>query len=288
MEYGPKSLDTTSVKKLIFLIRNTLKLQEEKTKSLESDKYFEDLRSSKPLFPVHPSIKEMILHEWARPEKKVALKNKNPRFYPFASKDCKTWSAIPKIAAVIKIAKCTTLLIDSMAYLREPMEKRLDANLIKACLSLGSALHPATALTTWSRAMMVWLDNLAEEYEELRISSGKHRDDLRNTKNEIAEHNRVINRIKGEIDNVKEQEHRRTSGRNGNDLQSSRDKICESNQAIKILNGDIDLNDQHATLDFAINEAEEHGGVAVRDAKNSLSKLKTDLQKAKEGMSRQL
>ncbi|CAH2224881.1 keratin, type II cytoskeletal 75 [Pelobates cultripes] len=55
-----------------------------------------------------------------------------------------------------------------------------------------------------------------KKYEELRISSGKHRDDLRNTKNEIAEHNRVINRIKGEIDNVKEQLSSNTPFMSGN------------------------------------------------------------------------
>ncbi|XP_072261592.1 keratin, type II cytoskeletal cochleal-like [Pyxicephalus adspersus] len=87
------------------------------------------------------------------------------------------------------------------------------------------------------------------KYEQLRISVGKHSDDLRNTKNEIAEHNRVINRIKGEIETTKS---------------------------------------QHAKLEAAIAEAEERGEVAIRDAKHKLAELEDALQKAKQEMARLL
>ncbi|NXY17354.1 K2CO protein, partial [Atrichornis clamosus] len=43
------------------------------------------------------------------------------------------------------------------------------------------------------------------KYEALQITAGKHGDDLRNTKNEITEINRVIQRIQGEIENAKAQ-----------------------------------------------------------------------------------
>ncbi|XP_053312236.1 keratin, type II cytoskeletal cochleal-like [Spea bombifrons] len=86
-------------------------------------------------------------------------------------------------------------------------------------------------------------------YEELRMTAGRHGDDLRNTKHEIAELNRVIQRLKGEIESVKE---------------------------------------QRAKLEGAINEAEERGEAAVRDAKNKLSELEAALQKAKQDMARQL
>ncbi|XP_063284567.1 keratin, type II cytoskeletal cochleal-like [Pelobates fuscus] len=86
-------------------------------------------------------------------------------------------------------------------------------------------------------------------YEELRMTAGKHGDDLRNTKHEIAELTRMIQRLKGEIENVKE---------------------------------------QRAKLESAINEAEERGEAAVRDAKNKLSELEGALQKAKQDMARQL
>lgn len=41
--------------------------------------------------------------------------------------------------------------------------------------------------------------------EELRVTAGRHGDDLRNTKQEISEINRVIQRLRSEIDHVKKQ-----------------------------------------------------------------------------------
>ncbi|NXT31422.1 K2CO protein, partial [Pelecanoides urinatrix] len=43
------------------------------------------------------------------------------------------------------------------------------------------------------------------KYEELRESTGKHDDSLRNTKNEIVVLNRVIQRLSGECENSKAQ-----------------------------------------------------------------------------------
>ncbi|XP_040281908.1 keratin, type II cytoskeletal 6A-like isoform X9 [Bufo bufo] len=43
------------------------------------------------------------------------------------------------------------------------------------------------------------------KYEELQMSAGRHGDDLRSTKTEIAELNRMINRMRSEIESVKKQ-----------------------------------------------------------------------------------
>ncbi|XP_075447997.1 keratin, type II cytoskeletal cochleal-like [Ascaphus truei] len=86
-------------------------------------------------------------------------------------------------------------------------------------------------------------------YEELRSTAGSYGDNLRNTKQEIAELNRLIQRLKGEIESVK---------------------------------------DQRARLEGAVTEAEERGEMAVRDAKCKLSELEDALQKAKQDMARQL
>lgn len=45
---------------------------------------------------------------------------------------------------------------------------------------------------------------LSPQYEELRETTGKH-DSLRNTKNEIVELSRVIQRLTGEHENTKAQ-----------------------------------------------------------------------------------
>ncbi|KAH0629129.1 hypothetical protein JD844_010963 [Phrynosoma platyrhinos] len=87
------------------------------------------------------------------------------------------------------------------------------------------------------------------KYEELQVTAGKHGDSLRDTKAEISELNRMIQRIRAEIDNVKKQ--------------------CEKLQA-------------------SIAEAEERGEMALKDAREKLAELEDALQKAKEEMTRLL
>ncbi|XP_060109151.1 keratin, type II cytoskeletal cochleal-like [Heteronotia binoei] len=87
------------------------------------------------------------------------------------------------------------------------------------------------------------------KFEELQATAGKHGDDLRNTKGEISELNRMIQRIRAEIENTRNQ--------------------C-------------------ASLQTTITDAEERGELAVKDAKAKLLELEDALQKAKEEMTRLL
>ncbi|NXW61617.1 K2C4 protein, partial [Eurystomus gularis] len=87
------------------------------------------------------------------------------------------------------------------------------------------------------------------KYEELQATAGKHGDSLRDTKTEISELNRMIQRIRAEIESVKKQ--------------------CE-------------------TLQSSIADAEQRGEVALKDARTKLTELETALQKAKTDLARQL
>lgn len=58
---------------------------------------------------------------------------------------------------------------------------------------LAVMVHPA--ITVFS----------AFQFETLQAQAGKHGDDLRNTRNEIAEMNRSIQRLQAEIDTLKNQ-----------------------------------------------------------------------------------
>ncbi|XP_036348191.2 keratin, type II cytoskeletal 75 isoform X1 [Ochotona princeps] len=87
------------------------------------------------------------------------------------------------------------------------------------------------------------------KYEELQVTAGRHGDDLRNTKQEISEMNRMIQRLRSEIDNVKKQ--------------------CSS-------------------LQTAIADAEQRGELALKDARSKLVDLEEALQKAKQDMARLL
>ncbi|XP_054254478.1 keratin, type II cytoskeletal 5-like [Indicator indicator] len=87
------------------------------------------------------------------------------------------------------------------------------------------------------------------KFEELQATAGRHGDDLRNTKGEISELNRLIQRIRSEIENARNQ--------------------C-------------------ATLQTAISDSEERGELALKDAKAKMIELEDALQKAKADMTRQL
>lgn len=46
---------------------------------------------------------------------------------------------------------------------------------------------------------------MTPQFQELQLAAGRHGDDLKNTKNEISELTRLIQRIRSEIENVKKQ-----------------------------------------------------------------------------------
>uniref|UniRef100_A0AAR2IYQ1 IF rod domain-containing protein n=1 Tax=Pygocentrus nattereri TaxID=42514 RepID=A0AAR2IYQ1_PYGNA len=88
-----------------------------------------------------------------------------------------------------------------------------------------------------------------QKFEEMQSSAGQYGDDLRNTKAEIAELNRMISRLQNEIEAVK---------------------------------------GQRANLEAQIAEAEERGELAVKDAKLRIKELEEALQRAKQDMARQV
>ncbi|XP_072222630.1 keratin, type II cytoskeletal 8 [Leuresthes tenuis] len=87
------------------------------------------------------------------------------------------------------------------------------------------------------------------KYEEMQTSANRYGDDLRSTKTEIADLNRMIQRLTSEIDAIK---------------------------------------GQRANLEAQIAEAEERGELAVKDAKSRIRDLEEALQRAKQDMARQI
>ncbi|OCT93012.1 keratin, type II cytoskeletal [Xenopus laevis] len=89
----------------------------------------------------------------------------------------------------------------------------------------------------------------AMKFQQLQATAGQHGDSLKSSKTEIADLNRMIQRLKAEIESVKKQ--------------------C-------------------ANLQMSITEAEERGELAVKDAQRKLDELQEALKKAKEEMAKQL
>ncbi|XP_067385812.1 keratin, type II cytoskeletal 5-like [Emydura macquarii macquarii] len=86
-------------------------------------------------------------------------------------------------------------------------------------------------------------------YQELQVTATTHGDDLKITRNEISERNRLIQRLKSEIDGVKK---------------------------------------QIAGLQTAIADAEQRGELALKDARGKLTDLQNALQTAKDELARLL
>ncbi|XP_014702947.3 keratin, type II cuticular Hb4 [Equus asinus] len=87
------------------------------------------------------------------------------------------------------------------------------------------------------------------KYEEMRVTAGQHCDNLRNTRDEINELTRLIQRLKAEIEHAKA---------------------------------------QRVKLEAAVAQAEQQGEAALNDAKGKLADLEGALQQAKQDMARQL
>ncbi|XP_004711413.1 keratin, type II cytoskeletal 71 [Echinops telfairi] len=87
------------------------------------------------------------------------------------------------------------------------------------------------------------------KFQELQLAAGQHGDDLKNTKNEISELTRLIQRIRSEIENVKK---------------------------------------QASNLETAIADAEQRGDNALKDARAKLDELEAALHQAKEELARLL
>lgn len=76
----------------------------------------------------------------------------------------------------------------------------LPSSALEACWALGS--HH---LLLSDLAVPTSCSSFPPQYEELQRSAGRHGDDLRTTKMEISELNRVMQRLRSEIDNLKKQ-----------------------------------------------------------------------------------
>ncbi|OXB56699.1 hypothetical protein ASZ78_006893 [Callipepla squamata] len=121
------------------------------------------------------------------------------------------------------------------------------------------------------------------QLEELHSSRGKFCDDLRNNQSEIAELNRMIQKLQCESDNVKKQV--------GEELSAALEAGCKGSPRPS---SSLDMSlcfslanhccSQIAALQTAICDAEQRGDCALKDARQKLVDLQTALQQAKDKM----
>ncbi|KAL4701414.1 hypothetical protein H8959_015418 [Pygathrix nigripes] len=168
--------------------------------------------------------------------------------------------------------------VDAAYVSKVDLESRVDTltgevNFLKSCLRCRLTSATPTSSCPWTIIASLDLDSIIDavrtqyeliaqrskdeaealyqtKYQELQITAGRHGDDLKNSKMEIAELNRTVQRLQAEISNVKKQQ-------------------IEQMQSL-------------------ISDAEERGEQALQDAQQKLQDLEEALQQSKEELARLL
>ncbi|XP_047405163.1 keratin, type II cytoskeletal 72 [Sciurus carolinensis] len=141
-----------------------------------------------------------------------------------------------------EIAQMQSHISDTSVVLSMDNNRQLDLDSI---IDEVRAQYEETTLKSKAEAEALYQGKI----QELQVAAGQHGDDLKLTKTEISELNRLVQRIHSEIGNVKKQ--------------------CSS-------------------LETAIADAEQRGDCALKDARAKLDELEGALQQAKEELARMM
>ncbi|XP_040186348.1 uncharacterized protein LOC120936046 [Rana temporaria] len=150
----------------------------------EATSYFPFLKRKQILFPLMGEISQIILNEWAKPDKKFSLTRLN-KLYPLPESGTQALNSMPVVdASVVRLAKNVTLPMEDSTSFKDPIDRRIDLELKRSYLAAGAACKPAIALTSVSNAIRSWTDNIEtalrqnvptedviKALEELRLSA---------------------------------------------------------------------------------------------------------------------
>lgn len=108
-------------------------------------------------------------------EKKSSMSSKTSRLYPFKS-EVKSLENTPLVdAALMRLAKHVTHLLEDAVSFKDGLERKIDLDLKRIYRLAGMACKPALALAAMSKAMEAWTENvesfLRGVSEELAVSS---------------------------------------------------------------------------------------------------------------------
>uniref|UniRef100_A0A8C5MMT6 Keratin, type II cytoskeletal I n=1 Tax=Leptobrachium leishanense TaxID=445787 RepID=A0A8C5MMT6_9ANUR len=145
------------------------------------------------------------------------------------------------------------------------------------------------------------------QFQQLQAVAGQHGDSIKNTKYELQELNRLIQRMKSEIESVKKQIADRSkaeaeatynnqfqqlqavAGQHGDSIKNTKNEIQELKRSIQRMKSELEsVKKQIAALQQSIAEAEQRGEAALKDAQKKLTELEAVCKKLKEDLARQL
>lgn len=77
-------------------------------------------------------IKEVVMEEWRKVDKRPVAYNRFQKLYPLAEADAHLFDSVPTVdASVMRLARNTTLPLEDAVSFRDPLDRRIDSDLKK-------------------------------------------------------------------------------------------------------------------------------------------------------------
>ncbi|XP_068118214.1 polycystin-1-like [Hyperolius riggenbachi] len=141
-------------------VREAIEWEEEEEPPAKK-RYFPHLKKKPISFPVMDEVNELILDEWSKTDKKAPLLNRMTKLYPLEGNLIPQLETPPTVdAAVMRLAKHVTLPLEDSVSFKDPLDRKMDSELRRAHINIGAVCKPAIALTSVSRAIRAWADNM--------------------------------------------------------------------------------------------------------------------------------
>ncbi|XP_040215686.1 lamina-associated polypeptide 2-like [Rana temporaria] len=128
------------------------------------DKVYRGLSETQDrVFPLHQSLKEIILQEWKYPERRLTTQKTWKRKYPFTQSVGEAFFKLPKLdAALSQVTKQSDLSFEDAGSIKDLMDRRAESLLRKAWEANTASMAPALAATCVARNADLWVEKLAE------------------------------------------------------------------------------------------------------------------------------
>lgn len=149
------------VPSLVKAVKNALVWEEPVISPAKQRKFFKQLSKERHYFPFLTEVGAIIFEEWGKMDKKSSMQSKIAKLYPFKEEEVKHLESAPLVdAALMRLVRYVTLPLEDTVSFKDPLERRIDADLKRIYLTAGTVCKPALALAAVSKALEAWSDNV--------------------------------------------------------------------------------------------------------------------------------
>lgn len=159
-ESDPSGFNFGLVQPFVAAVKQAIGWEEAEEPPKKNKSFFPFLKKKQNFFPFLEELKDLVEGEWKRTDKRFSV-NKLQKLYPLAESDASLLDTPPIVdAAVVRLAKNVTLPMEDSTSFKDPLDRRIDADLRKTYQLAGGACRPAIALASVSSAVKVWTENI--------------------------------------------------------------------------------------------------------------------------------